>query len=409
MIAKSTLDSGVRILTEAVPEARSVSVGVWVDVGSRHEAPEQAGISHLVEHMVFKGTAQRSMHQIARRMEDVGGFLNAFTSKEHTCYQARALHSYLDRALDTTCDLVCKPIFPEAELDKERTVVLEEMKMYEDAPEDHIFDKFESIVFPNHGLGRPVIGFPDTITALQRTQLCDFVREHYTPDRIVVSAVGNLQHDDVVHHVGEQFADLRVSNGPMSTQTRPDYAPAELIENRSVQQAHLVVGRRGFSINSRRYSSFRVLNTVLGGGMSSRLSQNIREKFGFCYNIFSFFNMHSDCGDFGVYMGAEASKLDQAQDLIFYELDKLRQTPLKQKTLQRAKNQLKGSLIMDLEHLTSRMQRLARQELMLGRQIATDEYLADIDRVRAADVQDLAQELFDPSQFSRVVFLPQPN
>ena len=408
MIAKSTLDSGVRILTEAIPSARSVSVGVWVAAGSRNEEPAQAGISHLVEHMVFKGTARRSMHQIASRMEAVGGYLNAFTSKEHTCYHARALDTFLDRAIDTTCDLVCTPTFPKGSLETEKTVVLEEMKMYEDVPEDHIFDRFESLVFPNHALGRPVIGYSTTVSELQRADLCEFVRRNYTPDRIVVSAAGNLEHESVTHQVDALFADLRATTVYDHSLTQPEYAPTELVETRPVQQAHLVVGRRGISVTSRRHAIFRVLNTALGGGMSSRLSQNIREKYGFCYNIFSFMNMHSDCGDFGVYMGTDARRLDRAQELIFLELDRLAQTPLKERTLQRVKNQLKGNLIMDLEHLTSRMQRLARQELMLGRMVSVDEELDEIDNVSRAEVHVLAQELFDPSLFSKVVFLPEP-
>ena len=407
MIEKSTLDTGVRILTEAVPSTRSVSVGVWVGVGSRNEAAAQAGISHLVEHMVFKGTARRSMHRIARRMEDVGGYLNAFTSKEHTCYHARALDTYLSRALDTICDLVCAPVFPESELEKEKTVVLEEMKMYEDSPEDHIFDRFESVVFRNHALGRPIVGFADTVAGLRRADLCEFVHRNYTSNRLVVSAAGNLEHETVLREARGLLDGLSAvqADGPRSS--KPDYAPTELIENRPVQQAHLVLGRRGISVSSSRHAILRVLNTVLGGGMSSRLSQNIREKFGFCYNIFSFMNMHTDCGDFGVYMGTDATRVDRAQELIFCELDRLRQQPLNETTLQRAKNQLKGSLIMDSENLTSRMQRLARQELMLGRLITMDEDLAAIDRVSAADVHELAQQLFDPSLFSRVVFLPE--
>lgn len=407
MIAKSTLDSGVRILTEAIPTARSISVGVWVAAGSRNEVPAQAGISHLVEHMVFKGTARRSVHQIASRMEAAGGYLNAFTSKEHTCYHARALDTFLERAVDTTCDLVCTPTFPEGALEKEKTVVLEEMKMYEDAPEDHIFDRFESVIFPNHALGRPVIGYPQTVSGLQRADLCDFVRRFYTPNRIVVSAAGNLEHESVAYQVEALFADLRTTSLDDNPRTQPEYAPTELIETRPVQQAHVVIGRRGISVTSRRHAIFRLLNTALGGGMSSRLCQNIREKHGFCYNIFSFMNMHSDCGDFGVYMGTDARRLDKAQKLIFRELDRLVQTPLNERALQRVKNQLKGNLILDLEHLTSRMQRLARQELMLGRMVSVDEELDAIDNVSVTEVHDLAQELFDPSLFSKVVFLPE--
>ena len=379
---------------------------MWVRTGSRDEAPGQAGISHLVEHMVFKGTTRRRMHQIASRMEAVGGYLNAFTSKEHTCYHARALDKYLGRAVETTCDLVCSPIFPERELIREKTVVLEEMKMYEDTPEEHIFDRFESVVFPNHALGRPVIGYPKTVTQLTRSDLCTFVQQNYTPDRIVVSAAGNLLHQKVEHQVERAFATLRPAKTASKPQGEPAYAPSVLIEERPMQQAHLVLGRQGISVTSTRHATIRVLNTALGVGMSSRLSQNIREKYGFCYNIFSFVNMHSDCGDFGVYMGTDAARLDRSQKLIVRELDRLAQSKLKERTLRRVKNQIKGNLIMDLEHVSHRMQRLARQELLLEKMVTVEEDLEMIDAVTADDVHTLAQELFDPSLLSRVIFVP---
>ncbi len=206
---KTTLANGVRVLTETIPSVRSVSVGVWIATGSRDEAPSEAGISHFIEHMVFKGTARRRMHHIAQRLEAVGGYLNAFTSKEYTCFYARALDEHLGRAIDTVCDLVLQPNFPEKELEKEKDVVLEEMKMYDDAPEEAIFDRFESVVYRDHALGRPILGFPETVRSFSRAQLLDFVAAHYTLDRIVLAVAGNAAHEEVVALAEEAFSSAR--------------------------------------------------------------------------------------------------------------------------------------------------------------------------------------------------------
>ncbi len=382
-------------------------MGVWVHTGSRDETADQAGISHFVEHMVFKGTKKRRMHQIANRLESVGGYLNAFTSKEHTCFHARALDTDLDRAIDTTCDLVKSPVFPERELEREKTVVLEEMKMYEDAPEEHIFDRFESVIFPDHPIGRPVIGYANTVSSLTRQDLVHFVNGRYTPNRIVVAAAGNVRHEHLVKHVEKAFDGLRAAQNARTVNVSASYEPGEIVEARPIQQAHLVVGQRGISVGSNRQASLGILNTLLGGGMSSRLVQNIREKYGFCYNVFSFANLHSDCGDFGVYIGTDATKVRRAQRLVFRELDRLAQNPVSSRALARAKSQVKGGIVMGLESMNNRMIRLATQELMVGRLISLDEAMAELDAVTVEDVQNLAQDLLKPDLFSRVLILPE--
>ena len=406
VITKSTLECGVRVLSEAITSVRSVAVGVWVQTGSRDEAAQEAGISHFVEHMVFKGTKKRRLHQIANRLESVGGYLNAFTAKEHTCYHARTLDTDLGRAIDVTSDLVTRPIFPERELEREKGVVLEEMKMYEDAPEDQIFDRFESVIFPNHAIGRPIIGFPNTVSSFSRQDLVDFVDARYTPNRIVVAVAGNVRHKDVVSHATRGFDGLRAARVASTANVESSYEPGEIVEEKPVQQAHLVVGQRGVSVGSRQRATLDILNTLLGGGMSSRLVQNIREKYGFCYNVFSFVNMHSDCGDFGVYLGADAAKVGKAQKLVFRELDRLAGKPVSSRALARAKSQVKGSIMMSLESMNSRMIRLAKQELFFGRFISLDEATAEYDAVTVHDVQELAQCLFRPECFSRVLFVP---
>lgn len=403
---KTTLANGVRVITESIPSVRSVSVGVWIFTGSRDETTEESGISHFIEHMVFKGTSRRRMHQIAQRMEAVGGYLNAFTTKEYTCYYARALDEHLERAVDTVCDLVLEPSFPEKELAKEKDVVLEEMKMYEDTPEDLIFDHFEGLIYKDHELGRPIIGVPETVQAFSRDQLVGYLDRHYTPNRIVLAVAGNVDHDQVVRMAEKVFTDTR--RVPLEATRTPvnGYAPEHKVATRPIQQAHLVVGTRCYGIHAPERVALTVLNTILGGGMSSRLNQNIREKYGYCYNVYSFVNMHSDAGDFGVYMGTDAGKVDRAQTLIFRELEKLREKPVSARTLAQAKNQVKGSIMLGLESMSNRMMRIGRQELYFGRYFTLDEIIDEVDSITAEDIQHVAGAIFETDRFSSVVLLP---
>lgn len=381
-------------------------MGVWIDTGSRDESPEESGISHFIEHMVFKGTEKRRMHQIAQRMEAVGGYLNAFTAKEYTCYYARALDEYLARAVDTVCDLVLSPSFPERELGKEKDVVVEEMRMYEDAPEELIFDRFESALYPEHPMGRPVIGYEETVRAFTRPQLLDYVGNRYTPNRLVVSVAGNVRHAKVVALVEKAFQTVRATTptakrAPIKTSTA-----RHLRENRGIQQAHLVIGRQALDVFDAKRIPMSVLNTIVGGGMSSRLNQNIREKYGYCYQIYSFTNLYSDTGEFGVYMGTDAGKVDRAQKLIFRELDKLAQTAVSDRMLKQAKSQVKGSIMLGLESMGSRMMRLGRQELYYGEYVSLDEILEQVESVSREEVLELAQELFNRDDYSTVTLLP---
>ena len=404
---KTTLPNGVRVITESIPSVRSISVGVWVMTGSRDEAPQESGISHFIEHMVFKGTARRRMHHIAQRMESVGGYLNAFTSKEYTCYYSRALDEHLARAVDVVSDLILAPKFPPRELEREKDVVLEEMKMYEDAPEEYIFDLFEEAVYPDHALGRPIIGQPETVRAFDRDQLQAYLDHHYTPDRIVLAVAGNADHAQVVDVAEKIFR--ATDRRPIARErgAAVDARPQHLVVERPIQQAHLVLGTRAFPVDDARRTVLSVLNTILGGGMSSRLNQNIREKYGYCYNIYSFTNLHSDTGDFGVYMGTDESKVERSKKLIFRELEKLAQKPVSGRTLNQAKTQVKGSIMLSLENMSTRMMRIGRQELYFHRYFTLDEIVDEVERVTAEEVQAVAQTLFQPDAFSSVVLVPQ--
>lgn len=404
---KSVLPSGLRVVTEHIPSVRSIAVGVWVQVGSRDEEGDEAGITHFIEHMVFKGTRRRRMHHIAQRMEAVGGYLNAFTTKEATCYYARALDEHLERSLDTTLDLVLRPALPEKDIEKEKEVVIEEMKMYEDQPEDLIFDRFEDIVYAGHPLARPVLGFPQTVRAFSREQLRAFIERHYTPARLVVAAAGNVRHERVVRLVERLTQDLAEREGAHHRVALPAYRPANHAEPRPTQQAHLVIGARAIGLCDERRSTLNVLHTLLGGGMSSRLNQNIREKYGFCYNIYSFANLLSDTGDAGVYMGAEATRAEKAQKLIRRELERLAAERVSARQLAQAKNQLKGSLMLGLESMSNRMMRLGRVELTFERYFSLDEITASIDATSEDDVRALAAEVFAPERLSTVLLLPE--
>jgi len=386
---------------------RSVSVGAWIDVGSRDEQPEEAGMCHFIEHMVFKGTTNRRMHHIAQRMENVGGYLNAFTSKEYTCFYARCLDEHLPRALDTVLDLVVNPVFPEKELEREKDVVVEEMKMYEDTPDEYVFDLFDKALYGPHSMGRPVIGTESSVRSFTRQSLVDFLGRHYTPNRIVISVAGRVRHDRVVKLVSKVLGDSQPGESNTGLRQEPPVQQPRSIEaSKTMQQAHLIMGGRGLHVHDDERVALSVLNTILGGGMSSRLNQNIREKYGYCYNIYSFVNLHSDTGDIGVYMGTDASKVDRAFKLIRKEFDRLMDRSITKTELQRAKSQSKGAIMLGLENMSSRMMRIGRQELFYGRYYSLDEILEMVQQTSMDDIQNVARRLLNESRFFDVRLLP---
>ena len=405
-LQRTVLDNGVRVLTETVPSVHSVAVGAWVDAGSRDERPAQGGITHFIEHMVFKGTRRRRGYLINQRMESVGGYLNAFTTKEHTCFYARGLSEHLGRALETVVDLVAEPTLPPREIEKEKDVVVEEIKMYEDAPEDHVFDHYEAVLYPDHPLGRPVIGTPETVRSFSQADLEGYIGRHYVPNRLVVSVAGRARHRDVVRQVERLLAGFERAPRASSREPANGYTPREVTVERPVQQAHLVVGTRALGAEDPRRTVLSVLNTILGGGMSSRLNQNIREKYGWCYSVYSFVNVQTDSGDVGVYIGTDAGRVDRSRVLIERELSKLAESPVSDRMLTRAKHQLKGSIVLGLESLSNRMQRAGRVELVHGREVPVEEVVAEIEAVTAEEVRALAEDLFAPGRLSTVALLP---
>ena len=403
---RTVLDNGVRVVTERIPSVRSVSVGVWVNAGSRDERPEEAGITHFIEHMVFKGTTTRRGHHINRRMESVGGHLNAFTAKESTCYYARALDEHLARALDVVLDLALRPTFPEKEMEKEKDVVVEEMKMYEDQPEDYVYDHYEGAIYAGGSLGHPVIGYEETVRGFTRAMLQDYVERLYTPDRLVVAVAGNVTHRRVVDLVRRLTAGVERPTGRVERAGPAPYQASTQRVERPIQQAHLVMGTRCWGLEDDRRTVLSLLNTVLGGGMSSRLNQRIRERYGFAYSVYSFVNLLQEVGDIGVYVGTDAGKVERCEQLVQRELAALAQKPVSEQMLAGAKAQLKGSVMLGLESMSNRMMRLGKVEMAFEDHFTMDQVIGEIEAVTAEDVRAAAETLFVPDQLTSVALLP---
>ncbi len=400
-----TLANGVRVVAERVEGVRSLAAGVWVDVGSRDEAPDEAGVTHFIEHMVFKGTTRRRAHHIARHMESVGGYLNAFTAKEHTCYYARGLDEHLARALDVVTDLASSPAFPEGEIPKEQEVVIEEMKMYEDQPEDLIFDRLERLLYPDSAMGAPIIGTEASVRSFDQARLRGFVERQYVPAKMVVTVSGNIDPHKVVRDVEKRLGGLE-ARPELPRPPAGGFRPGVYEEARPTQQAHLAIATRALGLDDAHRTAIGVLNTVLGGGMSSLLAQNIREKYGYCYNVYSFTNHYTDAGDIGVYIATDAGKVDHAEKLIWRELDRMAQSPVSPRQLAQAKAQLKGGMMLGLEGLSARMNLLGRHALYFNRVLPLAEMAEEVDAVTADDVQTLAQRYFRRDHMARVLLTP---
>jgi predicted Zn-dependent peptidase len=406
---KTILDNGVRIVTEEIPHVRSLSLGFWIETGSRNEVPANNGISHFIEHMVFKGTKKRNAKEIAQSIESVGGYLNAFTSKEHTCYYARILDEHLELATDVLSDMVFQPTFSEKELEKERNVILEELKQAEDDPDDIIQDYFEKAIFKTNPLGMPVIGTAKSIASIKRKDLVQYRTETYTSANLVVAAAGNLKHEDVVKLIKRY-----IQKSTNSTSKKADHIQSVFEKPSSVlceyykpiQQAHICLGTIGFHVRDERRFTMQVLNTLLGDGMSSRLFQNIREKYGFAYAVYSFNNMMQDTGAFGVYIGTDNSHVQRCIDLVWKELKSLRTQGIKKRELTRTKAQLKGNMMLGMENIPNRMIRLGSSELYFGELIALDTIIKKIGAVTREEVQETAEELFNEDRFAIVIFHP---
>jgi predicted Zn-dependent peptidase len=384
MIVHDTLPNGVRLVTETMPHVRSVSLGVWLARGSRHEEPAQGGIAHFIEHMLFKGTERRSAQEIAQQFDSMGGNLDAFTSKEYAGYYIKVMDEHLPRAFDILSDLVLHPAFPADEIEREKKVILEEIKMVEDTPDDLVHELFTEQYWADHPLGRPILGTPETVSRFTRDALQAYFRSAYVGRNLIVSVAGNFEHAALRGMVEEAFGG--VADAGADWQEEPPAARPPHIERvKDLEQSHIVIGTPGYpQAHGDRYPAY-LLNVILGGSMSSRLFQTIREQRGLAYAVFS-----------GVssYRGCAAESVPEVVDLVGQELRTMRKEPVSDEELRRAKDHLKGSLMLGLESTSSRMTHLARQEMYFGRHITLDEIIAGIENTTTADVQRVAGELF---------------
>lgn len=401
VVRRTTLPGGLRIITEYVPGVRSAALGVWVAAGSRDEPPSQMGSAHFLEHLLFKGTTHRDAMAISAQIESVGGDLNAFTTKEYTCYHARVLDEHLSLALDVVCDVVLNATVHDHDIESERSVILEEIAMYEDDPGDLVHDEFARAMFGDSPLGRPILGTVDTITALPRSAIKKFYRRAYTPDAMVVSVAGNVDHAAVVRDVKRIFAD-RLDPGvePLparSGRSRKVTGVPVRVSSRPTEQAHLALGTPGIRRGDDRRYAVAVLSTALGGGMSSRLFQEVREKRGLAYSVYAYAQSFADAGVFGLYAGCLPSKSDTVLDVCLSELDAVARTGLTDEELQRAKGQVKGSMVLGQEDPASRMTRNARAELHDEPLLSMDHLLERVDEVDAGAVHAVAKELLTRS------------
>ncbi|MFE9041342.1 M16 family metallopeptidase [Streptomyces sp. NPDC012421] len=399
-VRRTTLPGGLRIVTETLPSVRSATFGIWAHVGSRDETPALNGATHYLEHLLFKGTAKRSALDISSAIDAVGGEMNAFTAKEYTCYYARVLDTDLPLAIDVVCDMLTGSLILDEDVDAERGVILEEIAMTEDDPGDVVHDLFAQTMFGDTPLGRPVLGTVDTINALSRGQIARFYKKHYDPTHLVVAAAGNVDHATVVRQVRRAFeragaltrtdaAPIAPRDGSKSIRTA---GKVELL-GRKTEQAHVVLGMPGLARTDDRRWALGVLNTALGGGMSSRLFQEVREKRGLAYSVYSYTSGFADCGLFGVYAGCRPSQIHDVLRICRDELDKVASEGLTDEEIARAVGQLSGSTVLGLEDTGALMNRIGKSELCWGTQMSVDDMLARIAAVTPDEVREVARDV----------------
>ena len=402
-IEMTTLDNGVRVITEAMPHVRSVSVGIWIGTGSRRENTEQNGISHFIEHMLFKGTTQRSAEDIARSVDSIGGNLDAFTAKELVCFNTKVLDEHLSLAFDVLADLILHPLFRDEDIEKEKGVILEEIKMEADSPDYLVHEIFSANFWKDHPLGKPILGTRETVKRFDREMIRSYYSAMYGPGNMIVTAAGNLTHDGLVDLVRRHFESLPPGQ-PLPLDNVPNtHARIALRNKKALEQVHLCLGVPSYPLPHEQRFACYVLNTLLGGGMSSRLFQNIRERQGLAYAVFSELSPYRDTGCLSIYAGTSIESARKVVESITNEFRQLKEQMVSDEELRRAKDHLKGSLMLSLESTASRMSNLARQEMYFGNFFSLDALVQHIESVTAADVQRIAQTFFDAKQIALTV------
>ncbi len=405
MINKTVLPNGIKIVSQKMPHVRSVSMGVWVNVGARDESNQQSGLSHFIEHMIFKGTVQRSAFQIAKEFDAIGGHTNAFTSMEYTCYHAKVLDAHLETMVEILSDIFLNSVFDPEEIERERPVIFQEIGMVEDTPEELIHQLSGKNFWGDHPLGRSILGTRENILAFDAETIKGFFHQFYHPERIVIALAGNVEHARIIELVGTAFESIQ--NGQKMPQRGcPKISPGIQVHHRPLEQVHLCLATLGLSVTASQRFAFSLINTILGGNMSSRLFQEIRERRGLAYSVYSFVSSHVDTGMFGVYSGVNAKNVRQTIELVVQAMQQLRRTPVSTGELQDAKEYTKGNLYLASESVDNQMVRLAQNEIHFDDYIPLQTVIEKVEAVSAEEIQNLANALFQPDQISLTMLGP---
>lgn len=392
MIQRYTCENGVRIVTEKISSVRSVALGIWVGTGSKFEYEANNGISHFLEHMYFKGTKTRTAKQIAEAFDEIGGNVNAFTSKEYTCYYARILDTHAPIALDILSDMYFNSVFDAEELEKEKNVVIEEISMYEDTPDDLVHDLIARACYGDHPLGYSILGTEEVLRSLRRDDLLEYVEKHYIPEQTVITVAGNFD-DRLIEEIKQKFSTF-TRRGSVHEVSVPQFLGKTIAQHKATEQAHFCLSLPGYQVGHEEIYSLILLNNVLGGSMSSRLFQEIREERGLAYSVYSYHSAYQEAGTFTVYTGTAPEHVGKVFDIVTNVLHDISEKGITAQELNKGKEQLKGSLMLSLESTNSRMSRLGKNELLLGRHLSLDEIIARIDKVNHESILQVARDMF---------------
>jgi predicted Zn-dependent peptidase len=405
MYRKSLLPNGIRVVSETIPYVKSVTLGVWIGTGSRFEQGHNHGISHFIEHMVFKGTGNRSAKEIAETVDGVGGEINAFTTKEHTCYYIKVLDTHLELALDILSDMLQSSTFSEEDINREREVVLEEICMYEDTPDELVHDLHHNTIWAGHALGHNILGAIPTVENFNKNIITEYYKDFYTPDNIVIAAAGNVTHEKL-EELTEYYFGSMIGRKKEISSAAPNLISSHTIQSKAIEQVHICLGTNSVPQASPDIYTTHIINNILGGGISSRLFQSIREEKGLAYSIYSYQTNYSDAGLLTIYAGTRPSNAPEVIELILENIAALKSSGINAGELTKTKEQLKGNLLLGLESSSSRMSRVGKLELTLGKFITLDEVIAKIDKVSLEDLQSKIQELFHTQALSFTILGP---
>ncbi|MCE1246127.1 MAG: insulinase family protein [Firmicutes bacterium] len=405
MYKKTVLPNGIKVLTEEINEFKSASIGVWVHTGPKYETARNMGVSHFIEHMLFKGTTNHSAFEIAEIMDSVGGHMNAFTEKEQTCFYVRVMDKHIDMSLNMLADMFMNSLFDPKEIERERGVILEEIRMYEDAPDDVVFEEFNRTLWADHPLACPTLGTIDIISKMSRDDFMEYMKDTYTPDNVYVAAAGHLKHEDIVALAEQNFGKLQGKvNLPRTT--LPEFYSRNKLRYKDCEQAYICMGSKGLPQMDENKYVFYVLDAILGGSMSSRLFQEIREKRGLVYTVSTFTNSYVDTAQFGIYACTSVENLNEVVKLSNGILDDICENGVTEKEVIRSKEHIKGGISLALESTSNRMIRLNKSEMYYGRLIPIEEVIKKVDAVTLEDVNNLAKDLLDRRKFSATVLGP---